>query len=378
MPLPVVGIIANLLRTGAISAFDIASAGAGSYALTKTLKDTDLSSPQNTGDYINPLGFSIARNIVERINNYSRSSSSTTDFNLSEAPSIPKPEDYINKLRSIHDKDYTIPAPSAPQTPKNNLSSSASFASGSSNINAGNSTNLISAINSQNAILAEIASALNSFVALQATKSLNIAVPTQQASKKGGFTQTISTPLPNFKPKPELNSKSLEKSLDLIANLYKKSLENPSKSVDLTEVTKALNNIAKIKPSIKMTMPKDLSIAFPESMAVTLPADYVANQTAIKEALSGTFEIHKEQAEYMKTPATVKDLDGNTIAKATPREMSLTYEATRARTATDENNFELDENDINALYPALPDISQLFKFKLVGEVTKDYLNETNK
>jgi hypothetical protein len=44
-----------------------------------------------------------------------------------------------------------------------------------------------------------------------------------------------------------------------------------------------------------------------------------------------------------------------------------------AKNATDEKDFELSDGDIDDLFGGLPDITEIFKFKLPGEVASDFM-----
>ncbi|AFL69762.1 hypothetical protein [Sulfurospirillum barnesii] len=76
---------------------------------------------------------------------------------------------------------------------------------------------------------------------------------------------------------------------------------------------------------------------------------------------SEEIELSKEAFEYNKTAQTVKDLDGNTIAKLEPREAELVKNAVVAVEKTDINNFELDEEDIDIVTPF--DISSIYGYE---------------
>ncbi|ANE35651.1 hypothetical protein CIG11343_0590 [Campylobacter iguaniorum] len=58
-------------------------------------------------------------------------------------------------------------------------------------------------------------------------------------------------------------------------------------------------------------------------------------------------EILKEEADYKKTAVAIRDMDGTVIKEATPRDMALTYEASLARTYTDENTTTVNDLDFD-------------------------------
>ncbi|WP_148807346.1 hypothetical protein [Campylobacter concisus] len=108
----------------------------------------------------------------------------------------------------------------------------------------------------------------------------------------------------------------------------------------------------------------DASLSLDRPVEISLPASYAENQKILSENSTKTLEIYKEKAEYDKTSVAIKDLDGNTIAKASPREIALSRQAVQARTYTDENNFELDNEALDLFDLPMPNFKDLFDTEL--------------
>lgn len=108
----------------------------------------------------------------------------------------------------------------------------------------------------------------------------------------------------------------------------------------------------------------DASLSLDRPVEISLPAFYAENQKILSENSTKTLEIYKEKAEYDKTSVAIKDLDGNTIAKASPREIALSRQAVQARTYTDENNFELDNEALDLFDLPMPNFKDLFDTEL--------------
>ena len=108
----------------------------------------------------------------------------------------------------------------------------------------------------------------------------------------------------------------------------------------------------------------DASLSLDRPIEISLPASYTENQKILSENSTKTLEIYKEKAEYDKTSVAIKDLDGNTIAKASPREIALSRQAVQARTYTDENNFELDNEALDLFDLPMPNFKDLFDTEL--------------
>ena len=108
----------------------------------------------------------------------------------------------------------------------------------------------------------------------------------------------------------------------------------------------------------------DASLSLDRPVEISLPASYTENQKILSENSTKTLEIYKEKAEYDKTSVAIKDLDGNTIAKASPREIALSRQAVQARTYTDENNFELDNEALDLFDLPMPNFKDLFDTEL--------------
>lgn len=138
---------------------------------------------------------------------------------------------------------------------------------------------------------------------------------------------------------------------------------------------------ANVKNEVVVKNVLDAELNINKPVAVTLPKEVIEHNTAMLEQKTKevenstkTFEIYKENADYMKTPAHIKDLDGKTVTVATPRDIAAQKAAVQARTYTDENAFELDDGSIDDLLPVIPNISDLFGFKLPHKIDKEYSN----
>lgn len=119
----------------------------------------------------------------------------------------------------------------------------------------------------------------------------------------------------------------------------------------------------------------DASLSIDRPVEISLPASYAENQKILSENSTKTLEIYKEKAEYDKTSVAIKDLDGNTIAKASPREIALSRQAVQARTYTDENNFELDNEALDLFDLPMPNFKDLFDTELPSKtLLKDVNN----
>ena len=96
------------------------------------------------------------------------------------------------------------------------------------------------------------------------------------------------------------------------------------------------------------------------------------NLAKISDSSKGRFDIEKERHTYEKTPQSIKDLDGETVANLSPRDAQTANNATQAKKNTDINNFELLESDIEDLFGDLPDITGLFNVPHSSSVDLQY------
>ena len=147
-----------------------------------------------------------------------------------------------------------------------------------------------------------------------------------------------------------------------------KVAENSAKLVDSTKgysqaMRDGLSGV-KLNADVKVKNTLDASLSIDRPVEISLPASYAENQKILSENSTKTLEIYKEKAEYDKTAVAIKDLDGNTIAKASPREIALSRQAVQARTYTDENNFELDNEALDLFDLPMPNFKDLFDTEL--------------
>lgn len=147
-----------------------------------------------------------------------------------------------------------------------------------------------------------------------------------------------------------------------------KVAENSAKLVDSTKgysqaMRDGLSGV-KLNADVKVRNTLDASLSIDRPVEISLPASYAENQKILSENSTKTLEIYKEKAEYDKTSVAIKDLDGNTITKASPREIALSRQAVQARTYTDENNFELDNEALDLFDLPMPNFKDLFDTEL--------------
>ncbi|ORI09464.1 hypothetical protein A3835_09680 [Campylobacter concisus] len=120
----------------------------------------------------------------------------------------------------------------------------------------------------------------------------------------------------------------------------------------------------KLKASVAVDNNLNASLAINKPVEITLPSSYVDNQKILSDNSTKTLEIYKEKADFYKTSIAVKDLDGNTIANASPRDIALSRQAVQARVLTDENSFELDSDALNLFDIPIPNFKDLFDTEL--------------
>ncbi|WP_459843836.1 hypothetical protein [Campylobacter concisus] len=120
----------------------------------------------------------------------------------------------------------------------------------------------------------------------------------------------------------------------------------------------------KLKASVAVDNNLNASLDINKPVEITLPSSYVDNQKILSDNSTKTLEIYKEKADFDKTSIAVKDLDGNTIANASPRDLALSRQAVQARVLTDENSFELDSDALNLFDIPIPNFKDLFDTEL--------------
>ena len=87
----------------------------------------------------------------------------------------------------------------------------------------------------------------------------------------------------------------------------------------------------KLKASVAVDNNLNASLAINKPVEISFPASYAENQKILSDNSTKTLEIYKEKADFDKTSIAVKDLDGNTIANASPRDIALSRQAVQAR-----------------------------------------------
>ena len=105
------------------------------------------------------------------------------------------------------------------------------------------------------------------------------------------------------------------------------------------------------------------SVSRSVASGVTAQSVMAERQANALEKVAETSVVQKEHLEYLKTPSTVTDLDGNPLASIAPRDLKNVANASQSRLTTDVNNFEID-NDDDGLLNA---VSSFIKFEKLGD-----------
>lgn len=96
-----------------------------------------------------------------------------------------------------------------------------------------------------------------------------------------------------------------------------------------------------------------------EGISRILAIDGIVVQKTEKDLELLDLEIDKHN--YHKTVQDVVDMDGNKMASVAPRDLKNIVSASTARKHTDQNNFEVTDDDIDTMF-TMPDISEIFKY----------------
>ena len=155
----------------------------------------------------------------------------------------------------------------------------------------------------------------------------------------------------------------ISRGLGSLERAFKSSLENVSNTIK-----EGANTIAFNSGSNKV------------SVALNSVNENLAKIATVKDDLAkisengkGLLDIEKDRYAYEKTPQAIKDFDGETVANLSPRDAQTVKNVTQAKTATDTNNFELLDSDIEDLFGDLPDITGLFDVPHSSSVDLQYI-----
>jgi len=175
-----------------------------------------------------------------------------------------------------------------------------------------------------------------------------------------GNTKTKNLPIPtkSKKRKSNLPVKRKKKSTDLdiidvevIPNKPKKTL------LDVLDNSNKVNSIMSSSSIAAIAR----SVVLFEAISTSL------------NSISETMEFFRDELEFRKTPIELKDLEGNTITKLSPREIETIQRATRAKLDSDENNLDVSDllGDYESDFDMLDKLEELFKFEGITKNLKD-------
>ena len=211
---------------------------------------------------------------------------------------------------------------------------------------------LVSAINTQ--------SRIQSIHAAAQTRALG----KQSGSNNGGIVTALNKISNNTAVSDKLSSleNSLNASVDAFSKAVAQGLANNSTAIDkLRAASKPAggNNGDKISDAIG---------SLNENLG-----KINENLSSMKENGGKLAEIETERHEYETKPQTIRDLDGESVANISPRDAQTIKNASEARIATDENNFNVGEDEIDGLFPEFPDITALFDFVMPSKIDEEIM-----
>ncbi|TWO23099.1 hypothetical protein YZ82_00740 [Campylobacter hyointestinalis] len=239
---------------------------------------------------------------------------------------------------------------------QNQISSIRSGASDSSTSSGG----LIGAINQSTAKLNTISETL--FNLRSATEEV--------ASKTGSFTGELKL----------ANSDELSKLIDASVKTNTSDYSSGSQSINIDfskpMTISGFGDLVAVQRSI-LEAQKNQSVTLDMSKPMTIEgfSDLVAAQTGLKELEDArakreeeAHDILKEKTDFLTKPRVIRDMDGNELANAIPREMALTHQATLARTYTDENTLTSDDIDFGNFDLEIPEFFKTLKPGLATDI----------
>lgn len=192
-------------------------------------------------------------------------------------------------------------------------------------------------------------------------------------SSSAGSNTAVSTDV-NFKEvlksQEKINSE-ISKYISTIGENQRVYNQNLEKLVtNSKEYSKAMKDGlagAQLNANVNVNNRLNASLAINKPVEISFPASYAENQKILSDNSTKTLEIYKEKADFDKTSIAVKDLDGNTITNASPRDIALSRQAVQARVLTDENSFELDGEALDLFDLPMPNFKDLFDTELPSQ-----------
>lgn len=214
-----------------------------------------------------------------------------------------------------------------------------SIRSGASSTPTTSTGGLIGAINQSTAKLNTISETL--FNLKSATEEV--------ASKTGSFTGELKL----------AKSAELSKLIDASGKTNTSDYSSGSQSINIDfskpMTISGFGDLVAVQRSI-LEAQKNQSVTLDMSKPMTIEgfSDLVAAQTGLKALEDArakreeeAHDILKEKTDFLTKPRVIRDMDGNELANAIPREMALTHQASLARTYTDENTTTLSDLDFD-------------------------------
>ncbi|GEM_PF-3851439 len=232
---------------------------------------------------------------------------------------------------------------------------------------------LNSTVSSLNVSLMHIASAVSSVAGYFDVQNILTSEVYGILFELKSFVDKISQSLVNSKVvDTSVSSDISDVNIDVSAIVQK--LQDISNSIDslrnVSDISGVIGGLNSLKDVISQL---DLSVVNNNSVDVDL-----SKIDELKSVISDVFgstrskdEAVLEHLSFKKDVYEVKDLDGNIIARISPRELTAIKDAVKARAVTDEINFELDEDDIDLVGGFDLDLPAFERFSDIVKAVKD-------
>lgn len=119
---------------------------------------------------------------------------------------------------------------------------------------------------------------------------------------------------------------------------------------------------------------KNLSVFEKNEFMKNAVSDDLLNITNVQGLSPREIQVSKQSFDiedkvFNMTQQPINDLDGQSVANLSPRDATLIKNASQARMATDENNFELEQDDLDIA--DFVDISSIFGYEKITDDMKD-------
>jgi hypothetical protein len=146
-----------------------------------------------------------------------------------------------------------------------------------------------------------------------------------------------------------------------------------TQEIELSPIASSIGSLTEVMASKEMGISAEAVSSISGAITSSSAKPELAQISKTLKPVAENSEKSLERQRFMTTPQVIKDLEGNTIARATPDQIKVSESATTAKYRTDVNNDSFDELDFPSLdsLPLVPFVGVASVFDKDNDISQN-------